>query len=73
MSRFIMATDESVRNMFMRYLCMQNPTVTSARLWRVMGSEPSVDDVISRKKRVTDPVEFKIDPLGTYYCPEGDK
>jgi hypothetical protein len=73
MSRFIIGSDDNIRNMFMRYTCMQNPDVVSARLWKVTGVQPSVEDVVKNKKRIVDPVEYHIDPLGTYYCPEEKK
>ncbi|MGE3261350.1 MAG: hypothetical protein AB7K68_06195 [Bacteriovoracia bacterium] len=70
MSRFIASTDENIRNMFVRYLCRQHPGMTSGKLWRVVGSQPSLEMVQKGERRMTDPVEFKIDVLGTYYCPE---
>ena len=68
MSRYIMSSDEHIKNMFVRYLCLQNPNLSSTRLWRVVGTQPSLEDVTQGKRKITDPVDFKIDPLGTYYC-----
>lgn len=70
MSRFIASSDDNVRNMFVRYLCHTNPGMTSGKLWRVVGTQPSLDMVQKGEKKMTDPVEFKIDVLGTYYCTE---
>lgn len=70
MSRFIASSDDNIRNMFVRYLCRQHPDMQSARLWRVTGTQPSLQMVQRGEKRMTDPVDFKIEVLGTYFCPE---
>jgi hypothetical protein len=71
MSRFILAYDDNVRNMFVRYLCLRHPTMEELKLWRVVATQPSLIMVRSGEKRITDPAEHKIEVLGTYYCPEG--
>lgn len=70
LSRFILNADNNIRNMFVRYLCLQEKDVISVKLWRVTGTQPSLDMVRSGERRMTDPVDFKIEVLGTYYCPE---
>jgi hypothetical protein len=56
--------------MFVRYLCRHNTGMVSGKLWRVVGTQPSLEMVQKGEKKMTDPVEFKIDVLGTYYCSE---
>lgn len=70
MSRFIASSDDNIRNMFVRYLCRQNPGAVSAKIWRAIGTQPSLEMVQKGQKKMTDPVDFKIETLGTYYCPE---
>lgn len=70
LSKFILSTDDNIRNMFVRYLCQKNPDTVSMRLWRVLTTQPSLDMVQRGEKRMTDPVDTKIEVLGTYYCPE---
>ncbi|MGZ3692970.1 MAG: hypothetical protein ACXWQO_01885 [Bdellovibrionota bacterium] len=70
MSRFIASSDENIRNMFVHYLCQQNPGMISGKLWRSVGTQPSLEMVQRGEKKMTDPVEFKIEALGTYFCPE---
>lgn len=70
LSRFIMASDDHIRNMFVRYHCLHTPDFESIRLWRVTFTQSNIDDVKSGKKKLTDPADYKIEVLGTYYCPE---
>jgi hypothetical protein len=70
LSKFILSTDANIKNMFVRYLCLQEKDVLSINLWRVMATQPSLAMVQSGEKKITDPVNFKIEVLGTYYCPE---
>jgi hypothetical protein len=70
LSRFIMNSDDNIRNMFVRYHCIHEKDLESIRLWRVTLTQPSLDDVKQGKKRMTDPADYKIEVLGTYYCPE---
>ena len=70
MSRFVGATNDNLRNMFVHYLCRQHPLMASARLWRVVGSQATLEMVKSGQKKITDPVDFKIEVLGTYFCGE---
>lgn len=71
MSHFVAATDGNIKNMLVHYLCQKNPHMVSGKLWRAIGSQATLEMVRSGERKVTDPVEFKIDVLGTYYCPEG--
>jgi hypothetical protein len=70
LSKFIMSTDDNIRNMFVRYLCYEEKNILSINLWRVVTTQPSLKMVQSGQKKMTDPVESKIEVLGTYYCPE---
>lgn len=70
LSKFILSTDANIKNMFVRYLCLREKDVLSIKLWRVMATQPSLAMVQSGEKKITDPVDFKIEVLGTYYCPE---
>jgi hypothetical protein len=70
MSRFILGSDDNLRNMFMNYLCHEHRDLLSAKLWRVVGTQPTLQMVQSGEKKMTDAVDFKIEVLGTYYCPE---
>ena len=70
LTRFIASTDENIRSMFIHYLCEKETNIESIRLWRVMLTSPSLEDVQKGKKRMTDPADYKIEVLGTYYCPE---
>lgn len=70
LSKFILSSDDHIRNMYVRYLCEENPDAVSAKLWRVVATQPSLQMVQRGEKRMTDPVDFKIEVLGTYYCPE---
>lgn len=70
LSKFILSTDDNIRNMYVRYLCEKNPDTTSMRLWRVLTTAPSLEMVRKGEKRMTDPVDYKIEVLGTYYCSE---
>jgi hypothetical protein len=70
LSKFILSTDDNIKNMFVHYLCSQEKDILSMNLWRVVGTQPSLQMVQEGKKKMTDPVDFKIEVLGTYYCPE---
>lgn len=70
LSKFILSSDDNIRNMFVRYLCIQESPLDSIKLWRVVGTQPSLQMVQRGEKKMTDPVDFKIEVLGTYYCPE---
>lgn len=70
LSKFILSTDDNIRNMYVRYLCRSNPDAISTKLWRVVATQPSLQMVQNGEKKMTDPVDFKIEVLGTYYCPE---
>lgn len=70
LSKFILSTDDNIKNMFVRYLCLEEDDVLSINLWRVVATQPSLAMVQSGEKKMTDPVDFKIEVLGTYYCPE---
>lgn len=71
MSRFILGSDEHIKNMFVHYLCIQHQKIQAIKLWRVTGTQPTLLMVQTGQKRMTDPVDFKIEVLGTYYCAEG--
>lgn len=70
LSRFIMSSDDNIRNMFVRYHCLHEKALDSIRLWRVVLTQPSLEEVKKGEKRMTDPADYKIEVLGTYYCPE---
>ena len=70
LARIILASDDNVRNMFVHYLCQEYPDMESANLWRVLATEPSLEMVRKGEKKITDPADFKIEILGTYFCPE---
>lgn len=70
LSKFILNSDDNIRNMFVRYLCIQEPDISAINLWRVVGTQPSLKMVQDGEKKMTDPVDFKIEVLGTYYCSE---
>jgi hypothetical protein len=70
LSKFILSNDDNIKNMFVRYLCLQENDILSINLWRVVATQPSLKMVQDGEKKMTDPVDFKIEVLGTYYCPE---
>jgi hypothetical protein len=70
LSKFILSSDDNIKNMFVRYLCLRESDVLSINLWRVVATQPSLAMVQAGEKKMTDPVDFKIEVLGTYYCPE---
>lgn len=70
LSKFILSSDDNLRNMFVRYLCLKEGDIRSINLWRVVGTQPSLKMVQDGLKKMTDPVDFKIEVLGTFYCPE---
>lgn len=70
LSRFIMNNDDYIRNMFVRYQCLHEQEIESMRLWRVTLTQPTLEDVQAGKKKMTDAGDYKIEVLGTYYCPE---
>ena len=70
LARIILSSDDNVRNMFVHYLCREHPDLESANLWRVLATEPSLEMVQKGQKKITDPADFKIEVLGTYFCPE---
>lgn len=70
MSRFILSSDEFIKNMFVRYLCLGESDVRVVKLWRVLTTQPSLQMVQKGEKKMTDPVDVKIEVLGDYYCPE---
>ena len=70
LTRIILMSDENIRNMFVHWLCEQYPDMESANLSKVMATEPSLEMVRKGEKKITDPADFKIEILGTYYCPE---
>jgi hypothetical protein len=73
LSKFILSTDANIQNMFVRYLCIHNPGTISAKLWKVLNTQPSLAMVQSGEKKMTDPVDTKIEVIGTYYCGEEGK
>lgn len=71
LSRFILASDENIRNMFIRRFCLPDSSrIRQVRLWRSVGSQPSLDEVRRGERKVTESAQFKVEVLGTYYCPE---
>jgi hypothetical protein len=70
LSKFLLSTDDNIRNMFVRYLCVDAKDILSIQLWRVVTTQPSLKMVQTGQKKMTDPVDTKIEVLGTYYCPE---
>lgn len=70
LSKFILSSEDNIRSMFVRYMCNQYPQTVAAKLWRVTATQPTLDMVQRGEKKMTDPVDFKIEVLGTYYCPE---
>lgn len=70
LSKFIAASEDNLRGMFMNYLCNLYPEAVSARLWRVVGLQPSLEMVQKGEKKMTDSVDYKIEVLGNYYCVE---
>lgn len=70
LSKYIVSSDDNIRNMFMNYLCHKYPLTTEAKLWRVVGTQPSLEMVQKGEKKITDTVDYKIEILGTYYCQE---
>ncbi|RYZ97412.1 MAG: hypothetical protein EOP11_22065 [Proteobacteria bacterium] len=71
LSRYIMSTDDNIRNMFVRYQCIeQKGALDAIRLWRVTQTPPSLESVRQGDKKMTDTADYKIEVLGTYYCPE---
>lgn len=70
LSKFIVATDDNIRNMFVRYQCMHEEDVQSIKLWRVVHTQPSLESVRKGEKKATDAGDYKIEVLGTFYCPE---
>jgi hypothetical protein len=70
LARMILSNEDNLRNMFVPYLCGEYPDMESAELWRVMATEPSLEMVQKGTKKITDPAEFRLEALGTYYCPE---
>ncbi len=70
LSKFILMVDDNIKNMFINYLCQQHENILSIKLWRVLTTQPSLAMVQSGEKKMTDPVETKIEVLGTYYCQE---
>lgn len=73
LSKFILSSDDNMKNMFIRLLCIKNPEMRLAKVWRVTATQPSLDMVQRGEKKMTDPVEFKIEVYGTFYCPEDPK
>jgi hypothetical protein len=70
LSRFLLINETNMREMLVRYLCIHNPGVTNLKLWKMVGYTPSLEQVRSGEKRMTDPIEWKITPLGDQFCPE---
>jgi len=70
LAKFLASSEDHLRNMFMNHLCNQYPETTQARLWRVTITQASLEMVRSGKKKITDPVDSKIEILGTFYCLE---
>jgi hypothetical protein len=70
LSKFILNSDDNLRNMFVRHLCIKEKDVSSINLWRVVATQPSLQMVRSGERKMTDPVDFRIEVLGTYFCPE---
>jgi hypothetical protein len=70
LTRIILMSDDHVRNMFVHWLCEQYPDMESANLSKVMATEPTLEQVRKGEKKITDPADFRIEILGTYYCPE---
>ena len=70
MSRYIVSNDDNIRNMFVRWQCLQHQTMTDIKLWKVTLINAPFDLVQKGEKKMTDPVDQKIEVLGTYYCPD---
>ena len=70
LSKFIVSSDDNLNNMFVRYLCLNHPDTSTAKLWKVTAIQPSLEMVQKGEKKMTDAVDYKIEVLGTFYCPE---
>ncbi len=70
MSKFIMSKPDNIQNMFMNWQCKKDPSLVSMKVWRVTGIQPTLDMVRSGEKKMTDVVDYKIDVMGSFYCPE---
>lgn len=70
LTRQIAASEGTIKGMFVHYLCGQYPGMISVKLWGVMGTMSSLQQVKGGERKITDPGEIKTEVLGTHYCPE---
>lgn len=69
LTRQILGTEGNIKGMLMSWLCHQHPDLSSAQLWGVMATVPSLEQVQLGDRKITDPAELRTEMLGTHYCP----
>jgi hypothetical protein len=70
LTRYFTHTEGNLKGMFVHYLCGQYPDLTSVKIWGVMATANSLEQVQKQNRRITDPAELKTEVLGTHYCGE---
>jgi len=69
-AEFMMSSELRAEKMMTHYLCKQNPTVGSIRLWRVMYSIPEFRDVAEGKRSIGDEVQMERKLVSHSFCEE---
>ena len=73
LSSMLFMVDGGIKNMFVRYLCLNNSGTISVKLWKVLAIPPTREMVLKGEKKITDPIDFKLEVLGSFFCDEGEK
>jgi len=70
LTRFLLASEGNLKGMFVHYLCREYPDLDSVKLWGVMATVNSLQQVQLGDRKITDPAEVHTQVLGTHYCQE---
>lgn len=67
-AEFMMSSEVRAEKMMVPYLCRRNSHIDSIRLWRVMYSIPSFQDVVEGKRVIGDQVQMERKLVSHSFC-----
>jgi hypothetical protein len=70
LTRFMLSSEGSLKGMFVHHLCALYPDLESVKLWSVVATMNSLQQVQTEGRRITDPGGLQTQVLGTHYCEE---
>jgi hypothetical protein len=69
LSHFVMKDMNGGERLVGRFLCHQNPSAQSVRVWRNIYTIPSLDEVVAGKRSIDDSSRVTRQFIGDFVCP----